>query len=707
MRENLLKKTVAGILMLAMCISSIGCSVKENADPITVDNADNAASLNVDVSSENKADAVKTADPFADSKKLTVELGKTYQTIDGFGAAYTWYGDRLRNAKDSAAGYDALFSDARLTILRFKNEYGYFVPDKAANASAMAYNYQQARERAAQYGEDVKILLCCWSPPAWLKSDSTIDTGYGTLKKHDDGTYMYEEYAEWWADSVEYYRSKGIAIDYVSIQNEVDYSPETYEGCRFDATENANHAGYSNAFIAVYNAFKKRFGDSAPRMIAPETMSCSQTALLSYCQPIREKCPESLYGVGYHLYVGGTSSTDTNTVNATSYMTSFDGIRDQFSDLHTWQTEFYVGRGIQTAELVNYAMTEANMTAYLYWSGIWDDSTPNKIEAADLIEVNSSGNWRRSANYYAMRHFSEFIRPGYVRVNAMSHDGKVKCSAYVNDNSTKMAVVLINTGDAELDYVLDIPDYTVTGADGYLSVFGDECRDESKLYNTIGSCMKDGHAVFKLPGKSVITLDVTGYTGSTPAEPPQIVPLVITGSVDTELEKIDIPVQDKTILYKVFDNRSDRTAFQSMGSGILEYVQGGGSDGNGCIASRMRTAEWNGISLSAAYFDNYGYLVRISFDCMTQNEGETISLTSTFSKGGAAYYPSGENNRIVVTDMEPGKWYHAEGYVTMYSDMDPETFRVYWEAPNSKNDFYLDNVIVTAMYTMPAGNYEE
>ena len=283
--------------------------------------------------------------------------------------------------------------------------------------------------------------MCCWSPPAYLKSDNSIATGSGTLAKKADGSYMYEEYADWWIRALKYYMSYGIQVDYVSIQNEVDFAPDDYEGCLFAPKESDSKASYAKAFLAVYKALREEFGDDAPKMLGPETMSCAPGTLVSYTSDIRNENPEALAGVAYHLYVGGTSDSSSNTVKPNTYMTNFTGIKDSFAAVKRWETEFYVGRGIQTAELIHFALTYADMNAYLYWSGVWDDSTPDRFESADLIEVNSSGEWRPSANYYAIRHFSQFVRPGYVRVDARSGETAVRASAFVSPYKDKLAAI--------------------------------------------------------------------------------------------------------------------------------------------------------------------------------------------------------------------------------------------------------------------------
>lgn len=698
-----MKRSVfAVILVMSMVLGA--CS--SNSDKINEGSVTPAPTSVQENITQTVTEPVVTEEPEVpyEGKTMTFDTGIKYQTWEGFGAAYTWYGDRLLNAQNAEEGLDYLFTDAKLTILRLKNEYEYTIPGKATNATAMARNYKEARDRAAQYGERVQVLLCCWSPPAKLKSDNAIDTGTGTLKKDGNGNYIYGEYAKWWTESVKYYRSKGIAVDYVSIQNEVDFSPADYEGCRFDAKENNNYAGYAEAFCAVYDAFKAEFGDDAPILIGPETMGCETSQLRNYIRTIESINPEALGGLAFHLYASGTSDSSTMTVKPTSYFTAFAGLHDFFGGMRKWQTEFYIGQGIQTAELIINAINDAEITAYLYWSGVWDDSTPNRFDSADLIEINSKGEWRTSANYWTMRHFSEFIRPGYIRIDANSDDGKVKATAFTNENGTKVAAVLINRSEQDVEYRVLGTDYTITDSSVYQSVFGDGAS-EASMHKSLGSLGEGG--TITLPAYSVTSVDITGYEGDTKAEVPAVEVITYDDDILTEEIANFVPDYDVVILNSDFSDDSQTSLYSGFGSSIARRVADGGADGTGCLIVKGRADTWNGIRLSEGYFEHYGYLVKVSYDVMMMNDTATVSCTSTFTVDSSTYYPDGEKNRIACHDLKAGEWKHAEGYATMYTNMNDGSFSLYWESPDNTDDIYLDNIQVTVMYTMPAGEYEQ
>ena len=442
--------------------------------------------------------------------QYTFHLDKKHQKIDGFGGAFTWYSDQIFNAGKNTDGLlDTLFTDAKLSIIRFKNEYAYHSEDYAGNVGPMFRIYEAAAERAASYGEEPTVLLSCWSPPANLKSNQSIEGG-GSLAKHEDGTYMYEEYAQWWVDSVKFYREWDIKIDYVSIQNECDFVAG-YDGSEFAPTETDTQASYAKAFLAVYDAMQAEFGDEAPKMIAPETMSCEPLTLYNYVKEILETKPESICGIGYHLYVGGNSDEENNTVKYDSFLWNFMDLEKYFGEYGyaRWQTEFFRGRGLQTAALINNAMTQADMNAYIYWSAVWADDTEN-FETGELIRLQNAANknkdgWGICADYYALRHFSEFIRPGYSRVEASMQGGmNFRTSAYVSEDEKTLVLVVINLGNTVETLQIPTGEKRLSSSLVYQSVLGIEDSSNNILYQDMGA-LQPGNTV-SLPGESITTV---------------------------------------------------------------------------------------------------------------------------------------------------------------------------------------------------------
>ena len=631
-----------------------------------------------------------------------------YQTVDGFGAAYTWYADRLLPKKNAEVALDALFADAKLSILRFKNEYEYYAEDSASNANTMVKYYKEARKRAAEYGEDVIVLMSCWSPPAYLKENNDI-TGAATLKKDENGNYCYEEYADWWVESIDYYQSKGIQVDYVSIQNECDFAA-SYDGCLFSSTETDKQASYAKAYLAVYYAFEKQFGENAPKMIGPETMSSEAGTLSAYMKEVMEKEPESIYAMAHHLYVGGDSDEDTNSVVPGSYVNTFMNVSSFFPEYKKWQTEFYIGHAIDTATLINNYMVYANANAYIYWSGVWEDET-TEFENGQLVACYNStaedDGWRLCADYYALRHFSEFIRPGYTRIKAISGDGDVRTSVYMNEYTTKLAMVLINTSEDEKSFQIVGDDYTITDSCIYQSVFGDTSESADGLFQEVGSLGEN--QTITLAGKSVVTIDVTGYYGEEAPVTPELTKIELPKeeTIKENQEFVKVSENEKLIFASDFNTIDATRLFMGFGSSSAEFEETEGVDGTGCMRVGGRSQDWNGISLGTDKFGEYGYKAYVSYDVMMKESGNLVSATTTFTVEGNTQYPDGRDCRVYQEILEAGVWYHVEGYVTLFSNIDEGSFQLYWESAGNTSDIYLDNIIVKLLYAEPAGEYSQ
>ncbi|MDE7211510.1 MAG: hypothetical protein K2O03_08735, partial [Lachnospiraceae bacterium] len=174
-----------------------------------------------------------------------------------------------------------------------------------------------------------------------------------------------------------------------------------------------------------------------------------------------------------------------------------------------WQTEFFRGRGLQTAALINNAMTQADMNAYIYWSAVWADDTEN-FETGELIRLQNAANknkdgWGICADYYALRHFSEFIRPGYSRVEASMQGGmNFRTSAYVSEDEKTLVLVVINLGNTVETLQIPTGGKRLSSSLVYQSVLGIEDSSNNILYQDMGA-LQPGNTV-SLPGESITTV---------------------------------------------------------------------------------------------------------------------------------------------------------------------------------------------------------
>ena len=144
-----------------------------------------------------------------------------------------------------------------------------------------------------------------------MKENGNVDGPY-TLKKGPDGKFVYNEYAEWWKNSLAKYQEQGIHPDYISMQNEPDMEA-TYAATLFDATENYvdytgkkfDRAGYDKA-LPIFVAKIKELNE-VPKILGPEVLGIGYGNTQKYMDALDASL---LDGLAFHYYHSGEEAAD-------------------------------------------------------------------------------------------------------------------------------------------------------------------------------------------------------------------------------------------------------------------------------------------------------------------------------------------------------------------------------------------------------------
>lgn len=442
---------------------------------------------------------------------INVDLKKTHQTIEGWGASYTWYGDWITMSSQKEKTFDWIFNDCEFNILRFRDlqmvrAYGGAWEDTKYPA------YKAYYDAAKKRGIDPIVVVTSWgqyNEADWctLSKDANGNEFY-TLKKDANGKYRYDDLAQFYVKSVQQFKDAGIPIDYFSISNEVElqqYRVDEKGNARTDAgfflgtTETQYYCSYAKAYIATYKAFQKAFGKDAPQLLAAETMAANPDLLKRYIDPIIKECPESVTAVAHHLY--GSSLTAAN----------FQKISEQYSGKYTlWQTEWYNNDFFDHAAVMINELVNENLNAYLYWNGYWIPDDANCL--IEVSEYGSNAKITRRGNHYIMMHFSKFIKRGYVRVDAEPYASNSKVAAFKSLKGDKLVIVALNNSTSAETLELNIG-ANITSSEVYRST--KKTSDITKEATTneymkkITENLKDGSTI-TLPANtlSTIVLDI-------------------------------------------------------------------------------------------------------------------------------------------------------------------------------------------------------
>ena len=417
----------------------------------------------------------------------SVDVGIVYQELEGFGASGAWYEGWLLAHPLKNEIFDCLFGQLGLDIYRLRNTY-------EISSEYITNSAQIVAAAESSLGHPIKIMISSWSPPAYLKSNGS--TVRGTLKKDTDGNYMYDEFARWWADSLDEFAGHGIIADYVNIQNEPDFVTD-WDTCKFTPTETADSAGYNLAFEAVYQEMASRMPD-IPKLLAGEACGCGSTR--AYIDALIDK--NHAYGYAHHHYADGDFDKPD------SFIPAMENFAARYGDKPLFQTEYSCGSdailfssALNLARHIHNALVHEGVSTYCYWNLFWEGQS-----GLVSLDYPWQGNPGYTINpiYYAFKHYSAFTDPGWYRVEASTDSSGLRISAFKNPDASELTVVIINVSDVDIDLSLSLGEFS---------------PDTSALYRTsetegaayIGTFNQS--MPLALPSQTITTLSLTGiYT---------------------------------------------------------------------------------------------------------------------------------------------------------------------------------------------------
>lgn len=424
---------------------------------------------------------------------VTIDLSGRYQTLIGFGASLAYAERDIVGRDDQDALYDALFSELGVDTIRLVN---HFEPGREAELETPAQIIEAATDRL---GGTPTLLMTSGSPPAGLKANGTKlcdgSESTCTLAKLEDGSFNYQGFAEFWRDALEAYRAVGIEPDFVSIQNNPNWSPpegSAADACRFLPVEGTTtiegqeveFPGYVEAARAVRAAWADL--EDAPPLFGPETTSLE--AVPRY-EPVF--AAGLLSSVAVHLYGTTTEDPRTDAMNAVRALATYYGIPLIQSEM--------MAEGLQTAVLIHHVTVEANAAAYLQNDFISRANALNPNQNA-LIRLETSGFVRQSA-YYALQHFARRTEAGWVRVGAHADGGGLLASAWISPGDTALTLILINPTQGALRTQIDLGE--LRGEFGTSDVAQTIFR-ETVEHRELGKLSEDG--LIEIPGQAALTV---------------------------------------------------------------------------------------------------------------------------------------------------------------------------------------------------------
>jgi len=416
-----------------------------------------------------------------------VNAGIVYQELEGFGASGAWYKGWLTSHPKKHELYDILFGQLGLDIYRLRNIYQ--VDQEWTDR--MGDSAEIIRVAESSLGHPIQIMISSWSPPAYLKSNGKV--AGGTLARHPDGRYQYDEFARWWAKSLAEYGRRGIEADYVSIQNEPDWLAD-YDSCKFTPAETPEWAGYNRAFEAVYQELTSRPTDM-PKLLAGESFGCS--ASRAYIDALID--PQHAYGYAHHLYADGDFD------NPDSFIPRMQSFTARYGDKPLFQTEYSClcdatpfSVALDLACHIHNSLVHEGVCSYFHWSLFWG-------EGGGLVTLDnpwqSNPGYTINPVYYAFKHYSAFTDPGWRRVRASTDSTGLRISAFKNEDDTRLSVMIINVSDVAIDLTLSLGGFSPDSSRVY--------RTSQTAHTRYSGTFNESRAL-ALPPQSITTVSLQG-----------------------------------------------------------------------------------------------------------------------------------------------------------------------------------------------------
>lgn len=328
-----------------------------------------------------------------------INVNAERQVIRGFGGMNhpVWIGDLTGPQRDTAFGNGQ--NQLGFSILRI------YVDENRNNWQREVATAKRAIEHGAL------VIASPWNPPSHMVETFNRNGASAKRLRYN----QYAAYAQHLNDFVTFMKNNGVNLYAISVQNEPDYA---HEWTWWTPQE-------------ILRFMRENAGSINARVIAPESFQY----LKNISDPILND-PQALSNMdilGAHLY--GTQISQL----------PYPLFKQKGGGKELWMTEVYYPNSdnnsadrwpeaLGVSEHIHHSMVEGDFQAYVWWY-IRRSYGPMKEDGM----ISKRG--------YNMAHFSKFVRPGFVRIDATkSPEPNVFVSAYKGNN--QVVIVAINKNNA-------------------------------------------------------------------------------------------------------------------------------------------------------------------------------------------------------------------------------------------------------------------
>lgn len=390
-----------------------------------------------------------TSSADANTDTVVIDPTQQYQTMEGFGAAFTDSAAYLLYQVEPTSQLQGTMSDLftrngegiGLSFMRIpmgasdiaRSVYSFDDGTSDLNLTNFSIAHDQTYilpiiQQAKTLNPQLKLMANPWSPPGWMKDSGSMMGGNLLMTSANETAF-----ANYFVKYIQAYQAAGVPIDYISLQNEPMYNTTSYPSMYMtDAQQLALLQGYVLPALSAANLQTKVFvwDHNWDTPSYPEFVLGNLTS-----QQLAE-----VAGTAWHGYGGTPGAQQT--------------VQNDFPALGAWETEHSGGTWVSdqfSADFLEITQVLRNSAkSYVKWSLALDENLgPNLTQNASLggcntctpiVTVNSgSGAVTKDIEYYTLGQYSKFVLPGAVRIYS-SNTPAIASVAFLNPDGTTVLI---------------------------------------------------------------------------------------------------------------------------------------------------------------------------------------------------------------------------------------------------------------------------
>lgn len=463
--EDMLKKLIAGGLLMVMLLGTQSQTITY-ADITDVNvwiSTVNSSNSGMDKALEKQVPIhFEINDGITTNNLIVVNENNTYQTMDGFGASITEASAHLYqkelDEESKTSMMNALFDkETGIGISMLRQTIG--ASDHCVAPYNFAPNWQRedlpnwdfsheleeimptVKDALAIEQGRVKVMASCWSPPGWMKENSS-ELGMYKGRKGRLRSDKYQAYSNYIVKFIQEYMLRGIDIYAITPNNEPDHASYDWP---------AMPMSHSEAGKLVANYLRPTFNrNNLNTKIMCWDHSYTTTNYKDGAYPLEYYKNNDAFnatdGSAWHWYEG---DEEVMSVIHKEYPTKdiwfTEGSGGEWG-FPKWRTAFLN----QISCIVNIARNWSK--SIIYWNlaldqnggpdYYYDVNQHHDSTNRGLVTINTdTKTWDYNVDYYTLGHISKFVDPGAKRIDSTSLDNNIETVAFKNVSGEKVLIL--------------------------------------------------------------------------------------------------------------------------------------------------------------------------------------------------------------------------------------------------------------------------